>query len=424
MYAKTIWIAAGFFALALLTAAMIIPRGGDAWTDREIEMLRSLSIKSLPPLPPDPSNRYGDDPRAAALGHQLFFDTRLSANGKVSCATCHDPGRDFQDGLPLAVGVGTNTRRTMPIAGTAYSPWMFWDGRKDSQWSQALGPLESPVEHGGSRLQYAHLIAAHYRSAYEELFGPLPDLTGLPEQGGPVADAGQRAAWEALAPEQQEAVNRVFANIGKAIAAYERRLQFGESRFDRYVEQISGRQTSGNADLTKDEVAGLRLFIGKAQCINCHNGPLFTDNHFHNTGVAARPELGEDTGRAAGARQVLADAFNCLGRYSDASPPDCAELTFMVTEGEELVRAYKPPTLRNATLRPPYMHAGQLATLEEVLDHYNRAPAAPAGHSELRPLKLSRKELAQLAAFLNTLETPVTAPTGFLEAPAELVTTR
>src|SRR5690606_15553813 len=107
----------------------------------------SLSIKSLPPLPPDPSNRYGDDPRAAALGHQLFFDTRLSANGKVSCATCHDPGRDFQDGLPLAVGVGTNTRRTMPIAGTAYSPWMFWDGRKDSQWSQALGPLESPVEH-------------------------------------------------------------------------------------------------------------------------------------------------------------------------------------------------------------------------------------------------------------------------------------
>lgn len=425
MRAKTMWMVTGIFALTVLSAAMMMPGSGDSWSDREIEMLRSLSIKSLPPLPPDPSNRYGDDPRAAALGHRLFFDTRLSVNGKVSCATCHDPRRDFQDGLPLAVGAGTNTRRTMPIAGTAHSPWMFWDGRKDSQWSQALGPLESPVEHGGSRLQYAHLVAAHYRREYEGIFGPLPDLAGLPEQGGPVADPGRRAAWEALAPEQRDAVNRVFANIGKAIAAYERQLQFGESRFDRYVDEIAGGRTSGGSNgLTRDEVAGLRLFIGWAQCINCHNGPLFTDNHFHNTGVPARTDLGEDTGRAAGARQVLTDEFNCLGSYSDAAASDCAELEFMVAEGEELVRAYKPPTLRNAAVRPPYMHAGQLATLEEVLDHYNRAPAAPAGHSELRPLELSRKELAQLGAFLKTLETPISAPEGFLETPADLASSR
>lgn len=425
MHARTRWMVTGLLALAALTAAVATHRPADAWSEHELATLRSLAISALPPLPPDPTNRYADDPRAAELGHRLFFDTRLSADGKVSCATCHDPGRDFQDGLPLGVGTGTTTRRTMPIAGTAHSPWLFWDGRKDSQWSQALGPLESPVEHGGTRLQYAHVVARHYRDAYEAVFGPLPDLTGLPEHGGPVPDADRRAAWEALEPAQREAVTRVFVNLGKAIAAYERTLQFGASRFDRYVEQLSnGRPIPDGDDLTADEKAGLRLFIGKAQCINCHNGPLFTDNHFHNTGVPERPGLPGDAGRAAGAQQVLADAFNCLSPYSDADPSACAELAFMVTEGEELMRAFKPPTLRNATLRPPYMHAGQLATLDDVLAHYNRAPAAPEGHSELRPLRLSRKELTQLGAFLHTLETPISAPATFLSAPTDLTAAR
>src|SRR6185436_11517122 len=109
-----------------------------------------LSLEALEPLPSDASNRWADDERAADLGHQLFFDTRLSANGRISCASCHGPKRQFQDSLPLAQGVGTTSRRTMPIAASAYSPFLFWDGRKDSQWAQALGPLESAVEHGGT----------------------------------------------------------------------------------------------------------------------------------------------------------------------------------------------------------------------------------------------------------------------------------
>lgn len=412
------WLAVGLVGLGIGPAAFFGSQGtGDRWTPQEVETLRSLWIGSLPPLAPDPSNRYGDDPRAAALGHRLFFDTRLSGNGRVACATCHQPGREFQDGVPLGVGVGTTPRRTMPIAGTAYSPWMFWDGRKDSQWSQALGPLESAVEHGGTRLQYAHVVAQHYRDAYEPIFGPLPDLTGLPPSGGPVEDPEERARWASLSPEEQAAVSRVFANVGKAIAAYERTLQFGASRFDRYVEGLLAGHPE-QAPLTRDERAGLRLFIGKAQCLNCHNGPLFTDNHFHNTGVPARPGLPEDTGRAAGAAQVRADAFNCLSAYSDAEANDCAELRFMITQGEELVRAYKPPTLRNVVARAPFMHAGQLATLEEVLAHYDAAPAAPAGHTELRPLKLSKKELRQLEAFLGSLQSTTVAPPGFLAPPA------
>ncbi|HWH48018.1 MAG TPA: cytochrome-c peroxidase, partial [Burkholderiales bacterium] len=116
-----------------------------------------LSLEALEPLPPDASNRWADDERAADLGHRLFFDTRLSANGRVSCASCHDPKRQFQDSVPLAQGVGTTSRRTMPIAASAYSPFLFWDGRKDSQWAQALGPLESAVEHGGTRARYAQV---------------------------------------------------------------------------------------------------------------------------------------------------------------------------------------------------------------------------------------------------------------------------
>src|SRR4051812_3794486 len=151
------------------------------WSADERTMLKSLSLTSLQPLAPDPSNKYGDDPRAAALGRELFFDTRLSGNSKVSCASCHVPTLQFQDDSALGHGVGVTARRTMPVAATARSPWQFWDGRSDSQWSQALGPLESAVEHGGTRTQYARLIADHYRAQYEETFGVLPDVSGLPK---------------------------------------------------------------------------------------------------------------------------------------------------------------------------------------------------------------------------------------------------
>ncbi len=379
------------------------PRPND-WTAAERATLQTLGLDSLPPLPADPSNRYANDAQAAAWGEKLFFDTRFSVNGQVACGTCHLPQLGFQDGLPLGKGVGQTGRRTMPIAGTAYSPWLFWDGRKDSQWAQALGPLESAVEHGSSRTQYAHLIATAYRDEYEAIFGPLPDLTGLPAAAGPVDNPSARTAWEGMSAAGQEAVNQIFVNIGKAIAAYERTLLPQPTRFDAYVQAAVAGDTAVMRDLfTADEVAGLRLFIGQANCIRCHNGPLLTDNDFHNTAVSQAPGLPEDLGRAAGAPQVLADEFNCLSAYSDATSEQCAELRFILAEGEQLIRAFKPPSLRGVAQRPPYMHAGQIATLEDVLIHYNTAPTAPAGHSELEPLNLSPAELEQLLAFLQTL---------------------
>lgn len=409
--------AAGF-ALASMGASRVADSSSGSWTAEQRELLRSLSYSSLEALPADPSNRYGVDPRAAELGNALFFDTRLSSNGQVSCASCHVPEQSFQDGVPLGVGVGTAGRRTMPIAGTAYSPWQFWDGRADSHWSQALGPLESAVEHGGDRLQYARLIRREYRSEYEAVFGALPDLRGLPERAGPVADPARAQAWSLIAPARQDEISRVYANIGKAIASFERQVTFTPTRFDRFVDaELAGQRHTPADALTADESAGLRLFIGKANCANCHNGPLLTDNHFHNTGVPlADSGLQDDRGREQGARTVTTSEFNCLSKYSDAKPAECSELRFAVTEGPELVRAFKTPSLRNVVTRPPYMHAGQLSSIRAVLSHYNRAPAAPAGKSELVPLQLSKAELAQLEAFLNTLVSPVRFPTPITPA--------
>ncbi len=390
-------LAVGGIALAIGSSAAV-----PEWSAEEHGLIASLALSELGPVPQDPSNRVADDPRAVDLGRAIFSDTRFSANGAVSCASCHLPDRQFQDDLPLGRGVGTTGRRTMPIAGMAHSPFLFWDGRKDSLWSQALGPMESAVEHGGDRTQYAHLIATAYQEPYEALFGALPELDHLPRKAGPVQDPDATAAWQEMREEDRKAVSEVFANIGKAIAAFERTINPASTRFDAYVAALS---TGSGADiLTGDEIEGLRLFIGKGECVNCHNGPLLSDNHFHNTGVAAGPGAPEDAGRAEGALLVRDDPFNCLGPFSDAAPDDCTELRFMVVGGPDDQGAFKTPSLRGAASRAPYMHAGQVETLDAVLRHYQSAPEAKIGHSELRPLDLGATELHQIAAFLATLE--------------------
>ena len=399
--------------LAAVVCMMVLDTGGlragdgDLWSADELATLRSLWIGSLEPLPADPSNRYADNPKAAALGKKLFFDSRFSGNKKISCATCHRDDYTFTDNLPLSHGMGTTSRRSMPLIGAAYNAWFFWDGRKDSLWAQALGPIESKVEHGISRTLSAYIISTHYRDEYREIFGSFPEITEETQSfnARPAADDPMALkAWVLMGPEKREEVNRIYVNMGKAIGAYVRTIVPDPAPFDRYVAQLFANKDAGaNQILTDEEVAGLRLFIGKAQCTNCHNGPLFTNGDFHNIGLPGQDTASADSGRSLGITQVLSDEFNCLSIYSDASPRECYELRFIDTADQKYIGAFKTPTLRNVADRPPYMHAGQFATLGEVLDFYRNVAENP----ELGHRGLTDKELHELAAFLRTLSGPL-----------------
>lgn len=369
------------------------------WTAAEKEILRTLTLSALPKLPPNPSNKFADDPRAADFGHRLFFETRLSSNGKVACATCHEPAKDFTDGKPLAVGVGVTPRNAPTVIGAAYNFWQFWDGRKDSLWSQALASIENPLEHNMPRDKVVDVLRrnADLRKEYESIFGPLPG------------------------PDDKDAINRAFANVGKAIEAYERHILPGPSKFDRYVDAIlAGREPAPKDQLTRDELEGLHTFITdqRGRCLRCHNGPLFTNQHFHNIGVTDFKNPQKDVGRVAGVETLLADEFNCRGKYSDAKPGQCQELEHVLRKSEVLNGAFKVPTLRNLPKTAPYMRVGDRRALEDVMWHYRTVPAAFVGKSELVNFSITGTEFEQLEAFLHTLEGPVAAPAKYLKPPA------
>jgi cytochrome c peroxidase len=378
--------------------------GEPDFSDAEKKTIASLALNTLPLLKPDTTNRFADVPAAAALGSTLFFDLGMSRGGTVSCSTCHKIDRQFQDDLPQAVGVGRTNRRTMALAGVARDPWFFWDGRRDSLWAQALTPLENPLEQAGNRAAYAHYIKARFGERYERIFGPLPDFSGIPLNASPLGTDADKAAWNAMSDTQRDAINRVFANIGKAIAAFERSIEPAQTRFDRFaLDLVTGAEPKDDAVFSKEEILGLKLFIGKANCVTCHNGPRFTDNSFHNTGVPPVADLPLDRGRVDAVRQVEADPFNCFGAYRDGDASACGELRFMVKDAPQLVRAYKTPSLRGAATRPPYMHAGQFSSLDEVVAHYAKAAPSVEGTNEIHPLELSDRERAALVAFLKTL---------------------
>lgn len=385
------------------------------WTQPVVDSLIRLS--PLGPVPDDPLNAVADDPHAAALGQFLFFDTRLSKTRQVACATCHTPEHGFADNLPLSKAVGTTKRHTPTVLNTVYNRWFFWDGRADSLWSQALKPLEDLGEHGFSRLELVHLVATdpQLQQAYQVVFGSLPDFsdnTRFPPSGGPIGkdlSYPPLAAWMSMTPQDQALVNEVFSNLGKAIAAYERKLVTGPSKFDTFVEGLATNDPAKVAALSDSAQRGALLFVGKALCTRCHSGPELTDREFHNLGLGSRDWIADpkDGGRAGGAGQVLADMFNGKGEYSDApDAPINDKLTYLTQVGAELIGQFKTPSLRNVALTPPYMHSGHFATLAEVIRFYSELDESPTvGHREevLEPLHLTDDEIADLVAFLESL---------------------
>jgi len=379
---------------------------------------RILALSPLPPAPDDPTNAHDQDGAAARLGQFLFFDARLSASGSVACASCHVPELGWSDGKPLA-DVGTPlARHTMSLWNVAYGRWFFWDGRADSLWSQALHPLEDAREHASDRVSIARLFLddAELRRAYTEVFGPLPDLSDrLPARGMPVPgspDDPLAAAWNALDDPDREAVERVFSDVGKAIAAFEREIVTGDSPFDVFVAGLRDGDPARIDVLSAAARRGLKLFLGKANCHACHAGPEFTDREFHDNRAPSRPELPADRGRMQGIPAVLADVFNGLGPYSDGHDPDSREKLERTVPAGRGRSEFKTPTLRNVARTAPYMHQGQLATLAEVIDFYSDAIPPPPLHGErvLTRLHLSAEEKADLLAFLESLSSPELPP--------------
>jgi cytochrome c peroxidase len=328
-----------------------------------------------------------DNPQTAekiALGDRLYHDQRLSADGKVSCATCHDKTKGFTDNLPVSKGFNdlTGTRNAPTVINSAYMTSQFWDGREPDLEGQSKGPFINPVEGGLANHQVlVDMIRkdTDYVTAFQQIFGVTADQIDID-------------------------------HVAKAIASFERTIIAGNSPFDRYL--YGGDKTALNAS----EQQGLALFLGKARCVSCHTieqtHALFTDNRFHNIGVGFKAIQGHEAQTAAAlVRQKRSGVDLDVAVLTQANISELGR--FSVTENLTDVGAFKTPTLRNIAITQPYMHDGSLATLEEVVDFYNNGgrvnPSDPVSgflSGGIQPLELNTQEKNHLVAFMRALTSP------------------
>ena len=405
----------------------------DAFTEEEFDIVKQFQLVNGPP--PDTTNKYADDEQAAVFGQQLFFEKSYAgpltiadpalgappATGMVACASCHDVTHYYVDTRSkpnnMSLGVKWTTRNAPTLVDVAYYQWNSWGGKEDSLWYQGANGCESAVNFGGNRLQYAHMIYVKYRTQYNALFDPdldpaldptpvnmggTGDLSRFPLNGAPgTAGTPLDTAWRGMATSDQDIVNTVLANAGKALEAYERKLISRNAPIDKY---IAGDYTA----LTSAQKRGLQLFIGKAACVDCHSGPTFTDNGFHNTGV---PQAGinvpvADNGRFDEIPKTLSNNFNTASKYSDNPDLGKAKLKDLM-QTDALKGAFRTGMLRQIEMTGPYMHTGSLETLEDVVRFYNwgggDANFAGTKSPAMVPLMLTDQEQADLVAFLHAL---------------------
>jgi cytochrome c peroxidase len=307
-----------------------------------------------------------------ALGRKLFFDTRLSKDGTVACATCHDVSKGFTDRRPISEGVGDKLgRRNAPTPLNALlMQTQFWDGRAPTLEEQAKLPITNPVEmaHVNADAAMAAIKGdTSYQSEFQKAYG--------------------------------RAMN--FEDLARAIASFERTLVFLDGPFDRFL-------NGDPSAISADAKAGWTLFVGKGRCVSCHQintgNPLGTNNKFHNIGVSARHKDFESL--ALKALETLQKAGNNREVMDElALETDMSELgRFVVTQNRADIGAFRTSQVRNVGVTAPYMHDGSLATLWDVVDHYNKGGEPnPYLDGGIEPLALTEPEVGQLVAFLFTL---------------------
>jgi cytochrome c peroxidase len=335
------------------------------------------------PMPPDPSNRVSGKPAAIALGRRLFFDTRLSADGRRSCATCHDPATAFADGRARSTGTVQVDRNAIALANLRLNRWFGWDGAGDSLWAQSIRPILDAKELALPPDELRRRLAADasLAQAYTQVFGSRAD-----------ADTAEA----------------VLVNVAKALAAFQETIVTGRTAVDDFRDALERGDTAAMARYPAAAQRGLKLFIGKGKCSVCHFGPNFTNGEFDTIGLPHFAEKGRvDTGRHGGIAALAASPFNLLGRYNDDPQAAPGLATRHVEPLHRNWGEFRVPSLRNVVRTAPYMHDGSRATLADVVRHYSevdedRLHGLP-GQSLIRPLRLTPREQADLVAFMETL---------------------
>jgi len=276
-------------------------------------------------------------------------------------------------------------------------------------WAHAIRPIENPNEMGGDRTAVARLVLEdrELRAEYESVFGSLELVAeSLPAKARPKGDDAASDAWDSMRDEDRRAVDMVVANLGKAMAAYQRTLRSEPTRFDAWVGDVSG-GGDGSTHLDPSELRGMSLFFGRAECWECHSGAFFSDGEFHNIGIPTPNGLPRDPGRYDGSLLVREDPFNAAGPHSDAPDGVQAILSAGVRHDAETWGAFRTPSLRGVGDTAPYMHDGSMPDLESVVRFYSTLEGATQldHHQEsvLTPLMLEPSEIEDLVAFLKTL---------------------
>jgi cytochrome c peroxidase len=349
------------------------------------EMDKLSQMHTLPQHPPaDPTNKLADNVQAASLGNRLFHDPKLSSCGTVSCASCHDgDGRTVPKAKADGCDGGITGRNPPTILNVDFMRWFMWDGRSDRLWNQAILPMTSPIEMNSNPNIIRGLLNTSYMAEYSELFSKTPDETQDDE---------------------------LLANMGKLMQAYERTVRRADAPFDEDVKRFLAAVETGTEE-QDPAYLGLKTFFRKGQCVACHQGVTLSDNLFHNLGVKDASESA--AGQEATIDNLLVWKFNAAGQYSDSpTGQDAARLNVVKATLEEkraeMVGAYKTPTLRNVELTAPYMHTGELNTLEEVVDFYNKggddAGTFQGTRTEtIKKLDLTDEEKASLVTLLKSM---------------------
>jgi cytochrome c peroxidase len=355
------------------------PHGAMELAEQQSQLDKLIPNPGAPPLGLDPiawANIYipvGNEltPDRIALGRKLYFDTKLSKDGTVACATCHDISRGFTDRRSVSEGIKDQLgQRSSPTTmNAALLQSMFWDGRAPSLEEQAKLPILNPVEMGhpdSASVMAAVSSDSSYGPLFQKAYGHAPN----------------------------------YDDLGRALASFERTLIFLDAPFDSYL-------AGDTKAISPSAQRGLELFNGKARCVSCHminsSNPLGTDNLFHNIGVSARKQNFEELAQKGLAAIQSNSDEQALDKL--AIETNLSELgRFLVSRQRQDIGAFKTEQIRNVGITAPYMHDGSLRTLWDVMDHYNKGGETNAFlDGGIEPLNLSEDEINDVVAFLFTL---------------------